>query len=221
MHIYHIPHTCTYIKQIALEFTRPEIEVVHKGILPCRFCPILQLSKRQNAETAWQNAFVDHLPDFRPGKLKRSLLHHICVYTYYMIIYIHGCSAQTHIPMYCRHTYRCLAVHRHTYRCMQRTDTHTGVLQCTDTHTGVLQCTDTHTGVLQCTDTHTGVWQCTDTHTGVLGAELDGLGLGLPLASGGMMDKTSGFLYLTRGSDAWIGVPDTRVEMELICGFGG
>jgi hypothetical protein len=35
---------------------------------------IFQLSKRQNAETAWQNSLVDLFVDFGPGKLKRSLL---------------------------------------------------------------------------------------------------------------------------------------------------
>jgi hypothetical protein len=34
---------------------------------------ILQLSESQNAETAWQKAFVDHLLDFWPGQLKRKL----------------------------------------------------------------------------------------------------------------------------------------------------
>jgi hypothetical protein len=36
---------------------------------------VLQLSKPQNAETEWQNAFVDHLFDFGPGKLKRNALY--------------------------------------------------------------------------------------------------------------------------------------------------
>jgi hypothetical protein len=34
--------------------------------------------KRQKAETAWRNAFLDHLLDFGPGKLKCKLLWKSC-----------------------------------------------------------------------------------------------------------------------------------------------
>jgi hypothetical protein len=47
-----------------------KIEGVYEGILPCRFGQILQPSKPQNAETARQKAFVDHLLDFGPGEIK-------------------------------------------------------------------------------------------------------------------------------------------------------
>ncbi len=68
--------------QITFEFTRPEVEkVVHEGVLPCRLGRILRLSKRENADSAFQNAFKDHLLDFGPGELKRNLLHVLITYT--------------------------------------------------------------------------------------------------------------------------------------------
>jgi hypothetical protein len=45
------------VKQYVFKLTRPEIE----GGPRRRFGWILQFSKRQNPETAWQNGFVDHL----------------------------------------------------------------------------------------------------------------------------------------------------------------
>jgi hypothetical protein len=47
--------------------------MVHEGVLPCHISQILQLSKRQNAKTAWQNAFVDHLLDFGLGKTQTQI----------------------------------------------------------------------------------------------------------------------------------------------------
>jgi hypothetical protein len=55
---------------LPLNLPGPKSKVVHQG----RLDRIFQLSKRQIAEAAWQNAFVDHLLDFGPGKLKRDLL---------------------------------------------------------------------------------------------------------------------------------------------------
>jgi hypothetical protein len=48
--------------------------MIHKGVCHAVWAGFLQLSKRQNAQTAWQNAFVDHLLDFGPGKFKRNWL---------------------------------------------------------------------------------------------------------------------------------------------------
>jgi len=60
---------------LRLSLPGPKSKVVHEGVLPCRrLGRILQLSKRQNAETALQNAIKDHLLDFGPSKLQRNLL---------------------------------------------------------------------------------------------------------------------------------------------------
>ncbi len=54
-------------KQIAFEFTRPEIEGGPRRRFAMPFWPNVSLQKkRQTAETALQNAFKDHLLDFEP-----------------------------------------------------------------------------------------------------------------------------------------------------------
>ncbi len=58
-----------------MNLSGPKSNVVHGGVLPCSLGRLLQLEKRPNAETAWQNTFVDYLFDFGPDKLKRNLLY--------------------------------------------------------------------------------------------------------------------------------------------------
>ena len=66
--------THAHLKQTEFEFTQPEIEDGSQKCFAMPFGPNLQLKRRQNAETAWQNAFVNHLLDFGPDKLRRNSL---------------------------------------------------------------------------------------------------------------------------------------------------
>jgi hypothetical protein len=58
------------IKKIAFEFTRPEVGDGPRKYSAMPFGPTFKALKRQNVETARQNAFKDHLLDFGQGKLK-------------------------------------------------------------------------------------------------------------------------------------------------------
>ncbi len=67
------------LEQIAFEFTRPEIECGPRKRFAMPFGPNFPAKKRQNAETASQNAFKDHLLDFGLGKLKCIGLEAMCM----------------------------------------------------------------------------------------------------------------------------------------------
>ncbi len=67
------------INQIMSEwFTRPKIEAGPQRRIAMPFAPnCAALKNVKNAETALQNAFVDHFFDFRPDKLWRNLIYDV------------------------------------------------------------------------------------------------------------------------------------------------